>query len=178
MLLKQQQPLALAFALSRDTTNLTKKIERLRKEEHLSKKPFFYSSLNQIRREIFMGLDMWLYEKERNSEEVSEIGYWRKANQIRAFFASYALELIGENIEMLAVNKEMLLELKRRINCCLTERNENISSELLPTSQGFFFGSSEYDEWYYQDLEATLPIIEEALTAINNNNLVFYGEWW
>ncbi|ELU9045131.1 hypothetical protein SD650_003003, partial [Enterococcus faecalis] len=82
MLLKQQQPLALAFALSRDTTNLTKKIERLRKEEHLSKKPFFYSSLNQIRREIFMGLDMWLYEKERNSEEVSEIGYWRKANQI------------------------------------------------------------------------------------------------
>lgn len=75
MLLKQQQPLALAFALSRDTTNLTKKIERLRKEAHLSKNPFFYSSLNQIRREIFMGLDMWLYEKERNSEEVSEIGY-------------------------------------------------------------------------------------------------------
>ncbi|WP_261998678.1 hypothetical protein [Enterococcus faecalis] len=125
-----------------------------------------------------MGLDMWLYEKEQEKGEAQEIGYWRKANQIRAFFASYAPELIGENIEMLAVNKEMLLELKRRINCCLTERNENISSELLPTSQGFFFGSSEYDGWYYEQLENTLPIIEEALIAINNNNLVFYGEWW
>lgn len=121
---------------------------------------------------------MWLYEKEQEKGEAQEIGYWRKANQIRAFFASYAPELIGENIEMLAVNKEMLLELKRRINCCLTERNENISSELLPTSQGFFFGSSEYDGWYYEQLENTLPIIEEALIAINNNNLVFYGEWW
>ncbi|EOB3448252.1 hypothetical protein ACVEQ0_002504 [Enterococcus faecalis] len=125
-----------------------------------------------------MGLDMWLYEKEQEKVEAQAIGYWRKANQIRAFFASYAPELIGENIEMLAVNKEMLLELKRRINCCLTERNENISSELLPTSQGFFFGSSEYDGWYYEQLENTLPIIEEALIAINNNNLVFYGEWW
>lgn len=125
-----------------------------------------------------MGLDMWLYEKEQEKGEAQEIGYWRKANQIREFFASYAPELIGENIEMLAVNKEMLLELKRRINCCLTERNENISSELLPTSQGFFFGSSEYDGWYYEQLENTLPIIEEALIAINNNNLVFYGEWW
>ncbi|EKB7620541.1 hypothetical protein OPL82_002500 [Enterococcus faecalis] len=125
-----------------------------------------------------MGLDMWLYEKEQEKGEAQEIGYWRKANQIRAFFASYAPELIGENIEMLAVNKEMLLELKRRINCCLTERNENISSELLPTSEGFFFGSSEYDGWYYEQLENTLPIIEEALIAINNNNLVFYGEWW
>ncbi|MEN2279644.1 hypothetical protein AAH973_01645 [Enterococcus faecalis] len=125
-----------------------------------------------------MGLDMWLYEKEQEKGEAQEIGYWRKANQIRVFFASYAPELIGENIEMLAVNKEMLLELKRRINCCLTERNENISSELLPTSQGFFFGSSEYDGWYYEQLENTLPIIEEALIAINNNNLVFYGEWW
>ncbi|EPI5743985.1 hypothetical protein ACS7ZM_002546 [Enterococcus faecalis] len=125
-----------------------------------------------------MGLDMWLYEKEQEKVEAQAIGYWRKANQIRAFFASYAPEQSDINIEMLIVNEEMLLELKQRIMLCLTERNEETSSELLPTSQGFFFGSTEYDDWYYQDLEISLPIIEKALTAIKDNKLVFYHEWW
>ncbi|HGS8723751.1 TPA: hypothetical protein ACMUBK_002558 [Enterococcus faecalis] len=125
-----------------------------------------------------MGLDMWLYEKEQEKVEAQAIGYWRKANQIRAFFASYAPEQSDINIEMLIVNEEMLLELKQRIMLCLTERNEQTSSELLPTSQGFFFGSTEYDDWYYQDLEISLPIIEKALTAIKDNKLVFYHEWW
>ncbi|WP_279256106.1 hypothetical protein [Enterococcus faecalis] len=125
-----------------------------------------------------MGLDMWLYEKEQEKVEAQAIGYWRKANQIRAFFASYAPEQSDINIEMLIVNEEMLLELKQRIMLCLTERNEEASSELLPTSQGFFFGSTEYDDWYYQDLEISLPIIEKALTAIKDNKLVFYHEWW
>ncbi|HHD7898454.1 TPA: hypothetical protein ACOW36_002626 [Enterococcus faecalis] len=125
-----------------------------------------------------MGLDMWLYEKEQEKVEAQAIGYWRKANQIREFFASYAPEQSDINIEMLIVNEEMLLELKQRIMLCLTERKEKTSSELLPTSQGFFFGSTEYDDWYYQDLEISLPIIEKALTAIKDNKLVFYHEWW
>lgn len=125
-----------------------------------------------------MGLDMWLYEKEQDQITATEIGYWRKANQIRAFFASYSPELVDENIEMLLVTEEMLLELKENILCCLAEKNEEVSEKLLPTQSGFFFGSTEYDEWYYQNLQLSLPIIDRALFALKNNKIVFYNEWW
>ena len=46
-----------------------------------------------------MGLDMYLEARTQNGD-TEEIGYWRKANQIRAFFASYRPEEINENIEV------------------------------------------------------------------------------
>jgi hypothetical protein len=33
------------------------------------------------------------------------------------------------------------------------------ASELLPTAIGFFFGSTDYDEWYFKDLEYTKEVI-------------------
>ena len=38
-----------------------------------------------------------------------------------------------------------------------------VAKELLPTQEGFFFGSTDYDEYYYSDLQDTKQILEEAL---------------
>lgn len=41
---------------------------------------------------------------------------------------------------------------------------EKIQDELdsiLPTQSGFFFGSTSYDEWYFNDLENTVKIIDK-----------------
>jgi len=38
--------------------------------------------------------------------------------------------------------------------------NEDICEELLPTQSGFFFGSTNYDEWYINDLKDTIQVIE------------------
>ena len=42
--------------------------------------------------------------------------------------------------------------------------NRKLASELLPTASGFFFGSTEYDEWYYDDLKRTVDMLEPLLT--------------
>lgn len=51
--------------------------------------------------------------------------------------------------------------------------------EILPTSSGFFFGSTEYDEWYYKQLENTIEQCEKVLEETDwNNEVVVYTESW
>ena len=44
------------------------------------------------------------------------------------------------------------------------------AKELLPNVTGFFFGSQEYDDWYYSDLEHTKTMLKNLL-----DNPVFEG---
>jgi hypothetical protein len=100
-----------------------------------------------LKEEFFMGLDMWLLEK-KNQEEFSEVGYWRKSNQIREYFASYIPEQANENIDELIVTESMIDELENRILSCLLSESTEVAEDLLPTSSGFFFGGTDYDHYY------------------------------
>jgi hypothetical protein len=40
-----------------------------------------------------------------------------------------------------------------------------MAEELLPTGAGFFFGSTEYDEYYFGDLNETIGIINRCLES-------------
>jgi hypothetical protein len=54
--------------------------------------------------------------------------------------------------------------------------------ELLPTQEGFFFGSYEYDEYYLDDLRDThdmlaLELSEERLCGEPNVYFVYRSSW-
>jgi len=42
-------------------------------------------------------------------------------------------------------------------------KDTSVAEELLPTCQGFFFGSTDYDNWYVQDLTDTVNALEQIL---------------
>jgi hypothetical protein len=44
------------------------------------------------------------------------------------------------------------------------------ADELLPTEGGFFFGGTEYDEYYFQDLEYTQRRLTELLPLMKRKN--------
>lgn len=44
-----------------------------------------------------------------------------------------------------------------------TIKNADEIAELLPTQGGFFFGSTDYDEWYVGDIKDTIEILEEII---------------
>jgi hypothetical protein len=53
------------------------------------------------------------------------------------------------------------------------------ASSLLPTQQGFFFGGCEYDDWYFDDLESTVEILEKALKFYNEKIVdIYYRASW
>ncbi len=53
-----------------------------------------------------------------------------------------------------------------------------IASEYLPTESGFFFGSTDYDQWYWEDLLTTKEILEDVLKNWDDNGEYYYEASW
>jgi hypothetical protein len=105
------------------------------------------------------------------SSEVSEIvmsgGYWRKANQIHSWFVKN-VQGGEDNCQESYVSIEQLAELKGLCEFILKARELHgqdspevltIVNDMLPPSSGFFFGSTDIDDYYFQDLEETVEIL-------------------
>jgi hypothetical protein len=105
-----------------------------------------------------------------------EVGYWRKANAIHKWFVDNVQGGIDE-CEKSWVNVDQLKELLNVVQVVLD--NPNKAQELLPTQAGFFFGETEYDEYYIQDLKDTKQIIEEILQEDpEGKGTYFYQSSW
>lgn len=52
--------------------------------------------------------------------------------------------------------------------------NPELAKSLLPTEDGFFFGSTDYDEYYYYDIEYTEKILKETVEAPDFNEWRYY----
>ena len=89
-----------------------------------------------------------------------EVGYWRKANAIHNWIVQNCADGVDE-CQDIDVEEQLLIEL--RDTCQKVLDDNSLADELLPTSSGFFFGSTEYDEWYFDGLRHTIDIINGAL---------------
>jgi len=102
--------------------------------------------------------------------------YWRKSNQIHKWFVDNIQD--GEdNCGTYYVPREALEELYKTVKKVLESRSEETAEELLPTQAGFFFGDTEYDEYYWDDLEYTKKKLEEEFEWADSVPDGFYAEW-
>lgn len=104
-----------------------------------------------------------------------EAAYWRKANQIHKWFVDNVQE--GEDdCGHYYVSREKLGEL--RALCMRIQGNHELASQLLPSQAGFFFGSVDYDEGYFRDIEDTIAQINACLEAFNEDwNFEYHSSW-
>ena len=103
-----------------------------------------------------------------------EVGYWRKANHIHNWFVRNVQG--GEDeCKPHYVSREHLQELRDTCERVLANREQ--ASELLPTASGFFFGSTDYDEHYFSDCEATIRIIDSALELPESWDFEYRSSW-
>lgn len=108
-----------------------------------------------------------------------EVMYWRKANQIHDWFVRNVQDneddcdyytVSREDIETLLSACEEVLE---------HDYDEDIAEDLLPTCQGFFFGSYEYDEYYYDDIRTTIDKFRDLLANFDfDKNYLMYTSSW
>ena len=105
-----------------------------------------------------------------------EVGYWRKANAIHRWFVENVQNGI-DDCGAYSVSKgqlEELLEICRDI-----KRGTEDPETLLPTQGGFFFGSTAYDEYYYEDIASTIDILEKVLAETDfDNEVITYQSSW
>jgi hypothetical protein len=151
-----------------------------------------------------MGLDMYLYKKtyvrqwshnkpedqfqvlvnrggkiydnikpERVSYITEEVGYWRKFNALHNWFVTECADGVDECQEIWIYRDklEQLQEILHKI-----QLNNDLADELLPTTDGFFFGGTEYDEYYFEQVSETLELVEQLLSEPTGD--IYYRASW
>jgi hypothetical protein len=106
------------------------------------------------------------------AQEVTfRVGYWRKANAIHKWFVDKCQEGVDECQETW-LSREQLQELVDTCKTVLADKSK--AEELLPSTNGFFFGGTDYDEFYFGDLEYTVERIEKILADKSLEKCDFY----
>lgn len=150
-----------------------------------------------------MGLDMFMTRRKKESEEVA---YWRKANAIHNWLVKNVqygednccpYEVYKEQLEALKSDCERVLESlknsgthKEKVKVGWNKDGDiyedidvfndiELAEELLPTTSGFFFGSTQYDEWYVENLKSTVEQLDKILkeTDFDNYYIEYQSSW-
>jgi hypothetical protein len=133
-----------------------------------------------------MGLDKARLERHPSIRIEYTAIYWRKANQIHGWF----VENLGEGedtCQEMYVPRTALVQLQ---DTCLrlleaksldVDNLEELATELLPPTGGFFFGTYEIDEWYWGDIQHTYDSLTELLEDIPEGNwdhhITYQASW-
>lgn len=145
------------------------------------------------------------------STKRGEVMYWRKANQIHAWFErklNKGEELVNckeylvkyDLLEDLLVDciavKDSLIAGGTHLKDTIIEegfnngeyykkleprphfKNTKVAIQLLPPQSGFFFGSTDIDEWYLKDIEETIETLSKVLSTKEKGERFYYHAWW
>ena len=118
-----------------------------------------------------MGLDMYLYEK-----QVHEVAYWRKANAIHGWIINNSGAV--DNCTPIHLTKQDLIQLRDDCQKVLDEGTAETAMKLLPPTEGFFFGSNNIDEWYWEDIKDTIEKLNTALEQSVDDAMFEYQASW
>lgn len=136
-----------------------------------------------------MGLDMYLrvrkvHDWNMNSEsydnaygthwKLSESTYtvceWRKANAVHKWFVDHVQDG-KDDCGRYHVNVEHLKHLRNACRNAMElydEGNIEDAAMFMPTKEGFFFGSTDYDMWYREDLQRTFDACNNLIRTIES----------
>ena len=142
-----------------------------------------------------MGLDMYLsakkyfYTDDETAKKISEVAktgdfqvqevsvramYWRKANAIHGWFVRNCQDDVDDCREYYVSHEN--LERLRDICQAVLDGDDEWSDELEPT-EGFFFGSTEKDDFYYQDLKHTVEGLNKVLNELDSYDFYYQSSW-
>lgn len=126
-----------------------------------------------------MGLDIFFFRRNRNGNvEAEEIAYFRKVNFLVRFFGERGFDIPEQT--PLEITKGMCEELLERCRAVLED--VTTCKELLPTMDGFFFGSTAYDNYYIQDIELVVHKLENnilpAFDNLQDTEYITFETWY
>lgn len=131
-----------------------------------------------------MGLDIYMFKVKKTTKEVStngldlsngeKVAYFRKVNCLYGYFQN---QLDDEYTAFVSHNvvDDIVEKAESIIHKAKETPNDwqEFAKDTLPTCSGFFFGSTEYDEWY---LEGVQLIIDQLSSVLNDwdDDAIYY----
>lgn len=108
-----------------------------------------------------------------------EVMYWRKVNAVHNWFVEKVQDGV-DNCGTYYVSRDKLNELLEVCKRVVDKQGDtDVAHELLPSATGFFFGGTDYDEYYYEGLLWTIEGIERILTnpAFDGMDFYYQSSW-
>jgi hypothetical protein len=143
-------------------------------------------------------------DSSRVSYVTEELMYWRKANQIHGWFVHNTQEIV-EEVKYYVTKEDLdnLLDVCKQVLDVMAKSKmktvqvrsgwsggeetysdvetydcEDEIRDLLPPTEGFFYGSYEIDEWYKQAIEETVEFLEKELPKSDeHDDFEYYASW-
>jgi len=115
---------------------------------------------------------------ERISYVETEEIYWRKANAIHRWFVDNVQEGKDEcqdSYVSMEDLKDLLADITKVLDSVIN--GWSVAEQILPTGSGFFFGNTDYDQWYYEELERTKRELERILQCQVNGDFYYHASW-
>lgn len=153
-----------------------------------------------------MGLDMYLYKKhyvknwdymsdnekhtisvkkgkkkldhikpDRVCSVVEEVMYWRKFNALHKWFVDNVQEGVDDCKECFVDESDLKMLLE---TLTYVYENKDSAETILPTAQGFFFGSDDIDEYYWEEVKSTIIQLKDLLEEDNKGASFYYRSSW
>lgn len=119
-----------------------------------------------------MGLDVFITKRKS-----TELAYYRKVNFLVKFFQDKGFDV--ENQTPLRMYKGDIEELLNYCNEVLNDHSKAL--ELLPTMNGFFFGSTDYNEYYFNSVERVrndcIKLLDE-FDSLSEDESIYFETWY
>lgn len=117
--------------------------------------------------------NVWFGRKENHIHQWVIDAYNAKEAQAHQWIID-APRITDTNLEHILIDPDQLLgDLETVI------KNPELAPEIMPTSSGFFFGSTDYDKFYFEDVMALHKTLNaEKKQGYFNNHSFFYWSWW
>jgi len=158
---------------------------------HYRNPPVKNKAVDKVRRAIGFPTSMPIEFEDFNHFQIQvPLAKWRKCNAIHNWIVQNCADGKDKNQEEIYLDTHTLETLARCIEQIFLAPDavrQSIAEELIPTTSGFFFGDTSYDEWYYETLKYTLKRIkliikyqEEQIAKKNGrpfDNIVYEASW-
>jgi hypothetical protein len=120
--------------------------------------------------------DKWTSQGEHIAKVVirKQIGYWRKFNALHAWFVKTFQDGIDE-CQSSIVDPKILQELL----FSLAKINKDNAGSILPPQEGFFFGGTDMDRWYWDSVEQLKIFLMDLFenNDFKENALIYRASW-
>lgn len=102
--------------------------------------------------------------------------YFRKYNWLYAWVRRKLNVPELENCGHYPLTRSMVNDLIDDIEKVLSDHS--LAEKVLPTEDGFFFGSTEYDDWYFEDLRDAKDQLTQLLTNMSDGEPADFWSWY
>lgn len=117
-------------------------------------------------------------DPEKISYITEEIMYWRKFNALHNWVVNNCANGVDECQRIYMSNND-LVDLYNTLKEVSVDNNK--AEELFPTTAGFFFGGTDYDEYYFNQVNRTIeelrPYIQDIHENSFNSDFVYQASW-